>query len=252
MNWSLNYLSAKVRRRGTGRYGSIAAAAFVIATIFATSVPAAHAFPWSIDMFRGAAIQPLEVAPRSMPDGVLPVDGIHYNNHPGQPDGLPGADDQAVPDMKLEAMTVRLHNPLQATPENLKHGEQLFLTNCSPCHGSGGAGDGSVVHLLAHKPANLMTGVSKNLPDGYIYGYIRNGGIWMPAYNDAMSSNERWQVVVYLRDLQDHYQSTQASAAAMTPGLSGGSSSDATAPSDSGSSGSSGSGTNMPGMNMSH
>ncbi len=254
MNWSRNYSSAKARRTGSGMRGRIAAAAFAMATIFAASVPAAHAFPWSIDMFRGAAIQPLEVAPRVMPHGVLPVDGIHYNNHPGQPDGLPGADDQALPQMKLEAMTVKLHNPLQATPENLRHGEQLFLTNCSPCHGIGGAGDGSVVHLLAHKPANLMTGVSKNLPDGYIYGYIRNGGIWMPAYNDAMTSSERWQVVVYLRNLQEHYQGTQASAAATTSSTSTSSSSDATAPGsgDSGSSsGSSGSG-NMPGMDMSH
>src|SRR5271155_3931538 len=157
MNRSRNYSSADTRRKGFAKGSPIAAAALALATIFASNVPAAHAFPWSIDMFRGAAIQPLEVAPRSMPDGVLPVDGIHYNNHPGQPDGLPGADDQAVPEMKLEAMTVKLHNPLQATPENLKHGEQLFLTNCSPCHGIGGAGDGSVVHLLAHKPANLMT-----------------------------------------------------------------------------------------------
>jgi hypothetical protein len=64
-----------------------------------------------------------------------------------------------------------------------------------------------------HKPANLMTGVSKNLPDGYIYGYIRNGGIWMPSYNDAMSSTERWEVVTYLRNLQSNYQGTEASAA---------------------------------------
>lgn len=168
-------------------------------------------------MFRGAAIQPLDEPPRNMPDGVLPTDGIHYDNHLGQPSGLPGADDQAVPQMKLEAMTVKMHNPLQPTPANLKHGEQLFLANCSPCHGVGGAGDGSVVHLLLHKPANLMTGVSKNLPDGYIYGYIRNGGIWMPSYNDAMSSNERWQVVVYLRDLQANYHGTEASASSTTP-----------------------------------
>jgi mono/diheme cytochrome c family protein len=229
--------------------GRIAAAAFAIVMIFAVSVPAAHAFPWSIDMFHGAAIQPLEVAPRAMPDGVLPVDGIHYNNHPGQPDGLPGADDQAVPQMKLEAMTVKMHNPLQATPDNVRHGGQLFLANCSPCHGTGGVGDGTVVHLLAHKPANLMTGVSKNLPDGYIYGYIRNGGIWMPAYNDAMSSTERWQVVIYLRDLQEHYQGGQASAAVATSSPSS-SSSDAAVPSDSGSSG--GFPGKMPGMNMSH
>ncbi len=266
MNWSRNYSSAKARRAGSGMRGRIAAGALAMATIFAASVPSAHAFPWSIDMFRGAAIQPLEVAPRVMPDGVLPVDGIHYNNHPGQPEGLPGADDEAVPDMKLEAMTVKMHNPLESSPENLRHGEQLFLTNCSPCHGIQGAGDGTVVHLLAHKPANLMTGVSKNLPDGYIYGYIRNGGIWMPAYNDAMSSNERWQVVLYLRDLQDHYQGTQASAAEPPSGAPSDSSSDSAAPasnagasSEAGSSnGSSGTGNgssatgSMPGMNMSH
>ena len=127
--------------------------------------------------------------------------------------GLPGADDQAAPEMKLEAMTVKLHNPLQPTAKNLKHGQQLFLQNCSPCHGPTGTGDGSVVHLLLHKPANLMTGVSKNLPDGYIYGYIRNGGIWMPSYNDAMSSTERWEVVTYLRNLETNYQGTEASAA---------------------------------------
>src|SRR6185437_5302957 len=133
MNWSRNYSSVEARRTGAGKCGRIAAGVFAIATILAVKMPSAHAFPWSIDMFRGAAIQPLEVAPRVMPDGVLPVDGIHYNNHLGQPDGLPGADDHAVPPMKLEAMTVKMHNPLQATPENLKHGHQLFLANCSPC-----------------------------------------------------------------------------------------------------------------------
>jgi mono/diheme cytochrome c family protein len=202
-------------------------------------------------MYRGAAIQPLSVAPRAMPDGVLPVDGIHYNNHLGQPVDLPGANVQAIPPMKLEAMTVKMHNPLESTPENLKHGHQLFLTNCSPCHGIGGAGDGSVVHLLAHKPANLMTGVSKNLPDGYVYGYIRNGGIWMPAYDDAMSSNERWQVVIYLRDMQAHYLGTEADAAgiaASTPAIS---SSDGSA-SDSGSDGIVPGSPSMAGMDMSH
>ena len=187
-------------------------------------------------MFRGAAIQPLDEPPRNMPDGVLPTDGIHYNNHLGQPEGLPGADDKAPPEMKLEAMTVKMHNPLQPTTGNLKHGEQLFLTNCSPCHGPTGTGNGTVVHLLLHKPANLMTGVSKNLPDGYIYGYIRNGGIWMPSYNDAMSSTERWQVVTYLRNLQGNYQGAEASAAPA------GSSDAASAPSDDATAPASGSG----------
>lgn len=254
MNRSRKDSTAKAGSAHSRMWSRATAGAAALAAIFAASAPAAHAFPWSIDMFRGAAIQPLDVAPRVMPDGVLPVDGIHYNLHPGQPDGLPGAEEQAVPQMKLEAMTVKMHNPLQPTPANLRHGQQLFLTNCSPCHGSGGAGDGTVVHLLAHKPANLMTGVSKNLPDGYIYGYIRNGGIWMPAYNDAMSSSERWQVVVYLRDLQAHYQGTQASADA-TPASAPAAPSGAAnppAPAAAGSDGAPASSGEMPGMNMSH
>lgn len=173
-------------------------------------------------MYRGPAIQPLEVAPRVMPDGVLPVDGIHYDVHYGQPKDLPGSNEQGLPPMKLEAMTVKMHNPLKPTPDDLQHGANLFAANCSPCHGALGRGNGSVVHLLAHKPADLLTGVSKNLPDGYIYGYIRNGGIWMPAYGDAMSSNERWQVVVYLRQLQAKYGGEEASAPASTSETNGG------------------------------
>ena len=213
-------LSRRAKLGGKGLIGATrlnvgASAVALVATGYLLGAAStAHAFPWSIDMYRGPAIQPLEVSPRVMPDGVLPVDGIHYNVHYGQPTDLPGADEQAMPSMKLEAMTVKMHNPLQPTPDNLQQGANLFASNCSPCHGSIGRGDGTVVHLLAHNPADLLTGVSKNLPEGYIYGYIRNGGIWMPAYGDAMSSNERWQVVMYLRQLQDKYGTEQAAAPA--------------------------------------
>jgi mono/diheme cytochrome c family protein len=158
-------------------------------------------------MFVGSAVQPLEIAPRVMPDGTLPVTGIHYNVHYGQPAGMP--DTEAILPMKLEMMTVRLQNPLKPTAINLAHGRVLFETVCAPCHGPIGKGDGSVVHLLAHKPANLLTGVSTNLPDGYVYGYIRNGGIWMPSYDDAMSSTERWQIVLYMRQLEQKYGETK-------------------------------------------
>jgi mono/diheme cytochrome c family protein len=198
------------------RVGMMATAAMAALRMIGAGATVAHAFPWSTDMFKGASVQPLEMAPRVMPEGTLPVDGIHYNAHYGQPAGMP--DEQAVAPMKLELMTIKLHNPIEPTPENLAHGQHLFETDCTPCHGMKGKGDGTVVHLLQHKPANLMTGVSKNLPDGYIYGYIRNGGIWMPAYDDAMSSKERWQVVVYLRALQREYGEAEASAGGAATG----------------------------------
>lgn len=142
----------------------------------------AGAFPWSTDMFQGAAVQPLEMAPRVMPSGTLPINGIQK--------------------MDLEQMTIEMKNPLKETPANLAHGKDLFLNTCQPCHGENADGNGPVAHLLQHKPTNLTTGISKNLPDGYIYGYIRNGGIWMPSYADAMSSDERWDVIMYVRSMQ--------------------------------------------------
>jgi hypothetical protein len=58
------------------------------------------------------------------------------------------------------------------------------------------------VHLLKTKPKDLVTGNSKVLPDGYLYGTIRDGGIAMASYADAMSVHERWQVVMFVRSLQ--------------------------------------------------
>ena len=128
-------------------------------------------------------MRPLTVAPRVMPAGTLPVVG-------GE---LP---------MTRAEMTATEHNPLQPTAENIEAGKSLYATNCAPCHGEGGRGAGAVVHLLKTRPSDLVTGTSKNLPDGYLYGTIRDGGIAMPAYADAMSMHERWQVVTFVRSLQ--------------------------------------------------
>ncbi len=158
-------------------------AAALLALASFTFAPAAWSFPWDIDMYRGATVRPLTVAPRNMPDGTIPASG-------GE---LP---------MTRDEMAARERNPRAATLQNLEAGKNLFTTNCAPCHGDTGRGDGPVVHLLKTKPKNLATGDSKDLPDGYIYGAIRDGGVAMPSYADAMSAHERWQVVVYVRSLQ--------------------------------------------------
>ena len=161
---------------------SLILAALGVACLVLCEARPVLAFPWSIDMFQGAAVQPQEMAPRVMPSGTLPINGLQK--------------------MDLEQMAIGMKNPLKATSANLAHGKDLFLNTCLPCHGENAEGNGPVAHLLQHKPSNLLTGVSKNLPDGYIYAYIRNGGIWMPSYADAMSSDERWDVIMYVRSLQ--------------------------------------------------
>ena len=43
----------------------------------------------------------------------------------------------------------------------------------------------------------------KGQKDGYMYATIRSGGIIMPSYGHALSVAERWDIVNYLRHLQD-------------------------------------------------
>ncbi len=161
--------------------GAVLWAGLVCALLLAAA-HRAGAFPWSIDMFRGEAVQPMAQAPRVMPPGTLPIDG--------------------VPQMSRETAAATLHNPLKPNAAALAAGKSLFETNCAVCHGSGGHGDGPVRFLLRIPPADLTAGVAAQRSDGYIYSTIRNGSIVMPSYGDAMSSDERWQVVLYLRSLQ--------------------------------------------------
>ncbi len=39
-------------------------------------------------------------------------------------------------------------------------------------------------------------------PDGFLYATIRDGGALMPGQGDALSPRERWDIVNYLRHLQ--------------------------------------------------
>ncbi|MFZ0676165.1 c-type cytochrome [Candidatus Binatus sp.] len=154
----------------------------VAIAIAASPVPG-FCFPWSIDMYRGPEVQPYAEAPRVTPADTIPVHG-------------------GEPPMSLEQATIKMHNPLEPTPENLAKGKDQFTTYCAPCHGESGQGNGPVAHLLAKPPKNLISGTSKDLPDGYIYGAIRDGVLSMPSYAEEMPADQRWQVVMYLRSMQ--------------------------------------------------
>lgn len=153
------------------------------ATLTVLCAHGAAAFPWSTDMFRGPTVPPLAVPPRVMPSGTLPV-------HGGEP-----------PMTREEAAGSR-RNPLAPTAVHLRHGAELFKTHCAPCHGGAGKGVGPVAFQMIVPPPDLTAAQPAERTDGYLYATIRNGGVVMPAYGDAMSAQERWEVVLYLRHLQ--------------------------------------------------
>ncbi len=93
-------------------------------------------------------------------------------------------------------------NPLVPTAVHLRNGARLFTTHCAPCHGATAKGNGAVAFQMIVPPADLTTAQPAERSDGYLYATIRNGSVVMPAYADAMSADERWEVVLYVRQLQ--------------------------------------------------
>lgn len=137
------------------------------------------AYRWSTSMQADVKIVP----------GQLPL---------GQPPGtVPRGGSELV--VAREAYAAR-RNPVAATPESLARGQKLFGVYCSPCHGAMGKGDGPVTPRFI-PPPDLASAPVQGKPDGHMAYYIGYGGALMPAYGEALSVTERWDIVNYLRTL---------------------------------------------------
>lgn len=93
-------------------------------------------------------------------------------------------------------------NPVPNTPENVAAGRILFQQNCVVCHGARGLGDGPAAFAMNPRPVNLQLHVPQH-PDGFIEYWIAEGvpGTQMPAWKDKLDETQRWQVLLYLREL---------------------------------------------------
>jgi mono/diheme cytochrome c family protein len=91
-------------------------------------------------------------------------------------------------------------NPVPRTPDSVKRGEALYRVYCSPCHGVSGKGDGPVTPRFI-PPPDLAGPQIQGRTDGHMSYYIGYGGAVMPAYGEALSVGERWDVVNYIRTL---------------------------------------------------
>lgn len=99
----------------------------------------------------------------------------------------------------------KMTNPLPATAENIAAGKKLYAENCASCHGASGKGDGEAGKDLNPKPANIAHILGKPLDfDGFYMWTISEGGeklgTAMPAFKNALSEKERWQIIHYLRN----------------------------------------------------
>ena len=97
----------------------------------------------------------------------------------------------------------KIPNPVKATAESVALGKERFATFCSPCHGP--EVKGGVTGLVATKfiPTPDLTNaqLQAGRTDGYWHSYIMAGGAVMPSYGEALSSDEAWHIVNFLRSV---------------------------------------------------
>ena len=98
-----------------------------------------------------------------------------------------------------------VENPVVLDSVVMKSGEDLYFANCAVCHGPAGRGLEVVDPLHNHgNAADLTDQRSILLSDGDLFYRISEGVLnsEMPAYDQALTEEERWALVHYLRVLQ--------------------------------------------------
>jgi mono/diheme cytochrome c family protein len=93
-------------------------------------------------------------------------------------------------------------NPVPVTEESVSAGADLFATHCAACHGADARGGGPQAGTTPVRPPSLVSDHLRAHTDGDLFYWITNGlPGGMPAWGDALSEQERWQIVNFLRSL---------------------------------------------------
>jgi len=91
-------------------------------------------------------------------------------------------------------------NPVFPSGKSIAHGQALFA-NCVICHGPGGHGDGAAAVALNPKPKDLTLAATQDQTDGALFWKITTGKAPMPPWEQALSNEDRWDLVNYLRTI---------------------------------------------------
>ena len=74
-------------------------------------------------------------------------------------------------------------------------------TNCVPCHGAGGKGDGAAAAALPTKPADWTSAKVQSESDGELFWKISRPRSDAAAWK-SLPEKDRWEVVNYIRTLK--------------------------------------------------
>jgi mono/diheme cytochrome c family protein len=106
----------------------------------------------------------------------------------------------------VPARAARKPNPVTADAKSIDRGKQLYMMGCLPCHGPAGKGDGPVAGTLERngvsvRPGNLADPKLWQESDGALFWKITEGNSPMPSWGQALTEEQRWDLVNYVRTL---------------------------------------------------
>lgn len=100
-----------------------------------------------------------------------------------------------------DAFAARFVNPQASDDSSIARGLRKFGKTCVPCHGKSMAGDGAAAALFM-PPPDLLAAPTRARKDGYIYSYVRHGGVVMPSYGAQVTPQEAYDLINYIRHMQ--------------------------------------------------
>ncbi|MGB8524738.1 MAG: cytochrome c [Candidatus Acidiferrales bacterium] len=108
----------------------------------------------------------------------------------------------ATRDWNAPAAARNLQNPVPATDASITMGMMSYSTHCQSCHGERGDGKGERAEKLSIAPSDFTDAHAMGqITDGELFWKVSHGRRPMPAFQDKLTEQERWQVVDYIRTL---------------------------------------------------
>ena len=130
------------------------------------------------------------------------------NAQVSESDHVDDGDDHAHTHVAPPREFAGLGNPFADDEAAIAAGKETYETLCATCHGPEGDGDGAAAEGLDPKPAALSDGMMmREMSEGYLFWRVTKGGAMepfnsaMPAWETALSEDQRWQVISYIRTL---------------------------------------------------
>ena len=95
-----------------------------------------------------------------------------------------------------------IKNPLKGNVTAIEAGKKVYAMYCVVCHGEKGKGNGVAASNLNPRPADHSSERVQKQTDGALYWKLSAGRPPMASYAKTLTTQQRWQVVDYIRTLK--------------------------------------------------